>query len=1186
MDIGKKGERLSKIARDFNVGIATIVDFLSKKGITVESNPNTKVQPEQFDLIVKEFKSEMVVKKESQKLSMTRIREKKSTITIDDVQQDVQNQNAESDVVLIKDASGTDSAHESATESRTEKKFKILGTIDLNTVNQKIRPTKKTKEPIRSTENQIVTESVTEDPKEHITPEVAQHKSEPVHKSPKSESKVHEHQKVEPIVADQKSLFEIGSLFGKTDTKQKETSKHHVVSEITTENVKQEEPKPSVSTDLPKHSPISELAEVPEISAPTVIETQSEKHKEPVAAEKPKPSPEVTETAVEKTVVETPVVKAPPKKIEIHHNKPAVIVKPVEPEIEIEEIDDVEDDIEEDDGIYEIEQDAGDKDRPEIKVIGKIDLSALNQKTRPAKKSRKQKIEERLNKEKVRKDTFQKENQPAASSSPSTLEVRKVNKPKMEVTLRSNNTSDSQDNRNSEDGVITTRVDRLPGPTVVGRMDLPSKGPDGLLGDKKKKKKKRKRIHKEGEGPSPEVRKPMEGGVAPRGEKPTVVLKADQDKERQKNHTKPVVSKKGKLPEKKEVDDEEVSKQIKETLAKLTASKFKTKAAKYKRIKREEISRRQQDEIDRIELDKKVLRVTEFIPVSELASLMNIQPTKVIAACMSLGYMVSINMRLDADVVTLIAEEFGFEVEFVSADLTETVKPEEDETEDLEWRAPIVTVMGHVDHGKTSLLDYIRKSNLTSLEKGGITQRIGAYTVKLEDHRKITFIDTPGHEAFTAMRARGAKVTDIVIIVIAADDSVMPQTREAINHALAAGVPIVVAINKIDKNGANPEKIKKELADLNILIEEYGGKYQCQEISAKKGINVNMLLDKVILEAEILDLKANPNKRAHGTVLESQLDKGKGYVSTVLVQAGTLKVGDIVLAGHYTGRVKAMYNEVEDRIKEAGPSEPVVVVGLNGAPQAGDNFNVMSSEREAREIASKREQLVREIGLRAQKHITLEEIGRRIAIGNFQELNLIVKADGDGAVEALSDSLIKLSTPQIQVNVIHKGVGGINENDIMLATASNAIIVGYQVRPSISARRLAEKEGIDIRIYSIIYDAIEQIKDAMEGMLTPEKKEEIIGTAEIREVFKITKVGTVAGCLVRDGKINRTAKVRIIRDGIVVYTGDLGSLKRFKDDVREVFSGYECGLNINKYNDLKEGDLIEAFIETEVKSKL
>ncbi len=616
-------------------------------------------------------------------------------------------------------------------------------------------------------------------------------------------------------------------------------------------------------------------------------------------------------------------------------------------------------------------------------------------------------------------------------------------------------------------------------------------------------------------------------------------------------------------------------------------SKGKSSTSKHRRDKRDAAQQKMQAELEQEEKEKSILKLTEFVTVAELATMMGISVTEVISACMSLGLFVSINQRLDAETINLVADEFGFSVEFVSVEIQEAIEEDSEDTEEnMLPRPPIVTVMGHVDHGKTSLLDYIRKTNVIAGEAGGITQHIGAYNVKLADGRAVTFLDTPGHEAFTAMRARGAQVTDIAIIIIAADDSVMPQTIEAINHASAAGVPMVFAINKVDKPGANPDKIREELANMNYLVEEWGGKYQCQEISAKKGLNIEELLEKVLLEAELLDLKANPNKKATGSIIESSLDKGRGYVATVLVQAGTLKVGDVVLAGQYFGHVKAMFNERGGKLEKAGPSEPALILGLNGAPQAGDRFNVLGNEKEARLLANKREQLQREQGLRTQKHITLDEIGRRIAIGSFQELNIIVKGDVDGSIEALSDSLLKLSTDEIQVNVIHKAVGQISEGDVMLAAASNAIIVGFQVRPSMSARKLAEKEQIDIRLYSIIYTAIEEIKAAMEGMLSPEIKEEIIGTVEVLETFKISKVGTIAGCIVRDGKITRSAKIRIIREGIVVYTGALGSLKRFKDDVKEVTKGFECGLNIENYNDIRIGDMVEGYEEVEVKKTL
>ena len=639
-------------------------------------------------------------------------------------------------------------------------------------------------------------------------------------------------------------------------------------------------------------------------------------------------------------------------------------------------------------------------------------------------------------------------------------------------------------------------------------------------------------------------------------------------------------------PVKAEVNSEDVQKQIKETLARLTEKRGGKGGAKYRREKREAVSHKQQEELKQQERESKILQLTEFVTANDLANMMNVPVTNIISTCMSMGVMVAINQRLDAETINIVADEFGFKTKFVSADVIEAIAEEADSPEDLSPRPPIVTVMGHVDHGKTSLLDSIRNTNVIAGEAGGITQHIGAYNVQLEDGRKITFLDTPGHEAFTAMRARGAKVTDVAIIIVAADDSVMPQTVEAINHAGAAGVPIVFAINKIDKPGANPEKIKERLAEMNYLVEDWGGKYQSQDISAKKGAGIKELLEKVLLEADLLDLKANAQRRATGSIIESSLDKGRGYVATVLVENGTLKQGDILLAGSYYGRVKAMFNERNQRIEEAGPAEPALVLGLNGAPQAGDTFNVMENDQDARSIATRREQLQREQSLRTQKMLTLDDIGRRIAIGNFQQLNIIVKGDVDGSVEALSDSLIRLSTEEIQVNVIHKAVGQISESDVTLAAASDGVIIGFQVRPSLSARREAEKQGVDIRLYSIIYDAIEEVKAAMEGMLSPDIKEDITANVEVLDVFKITKVGTVAGSMVRDGKIKRTHKIRLIRDGIVIFSGELDSLKRFKEDVKEVASGYECGISIKNFNDIKVGDIIEAYEETEVKKTL
>ena len=653
-----------------------------------------------------------------------------------------------------------------------------------------------------------------------------------------------------------------------------------------------------------------------------------------------------------------------------------------------------------------------------------------------------------------------------------------------------------------------------------------------------------------------------------------------KNKQRHKNHPK-------QAPVQAEVSDEEVAKQVRETLARLTNKNNKMgKGAKYRREKREAIRAGIEEEIQAEAAESKILKLTEFVTANELATMMNIPVTQVIATCMSIGIMVSINQRMDAETINLVAEEFGFQTEYVSTEVSEAVNVAEDDEEDLLPRAPIVTVMGHVDHGKTSLLDYIRQTNVIAGEAGGITQHIGAYNVKLQDGRHVTFLDTPGHEAFTAMRARGAQVTDIAIIIIAADDSIMPQTKEAINHAMAANVPIVFAINKVDKPTANPEKIKEGLAQMNFLVEDWGGKYQSQDISAKKGIGVEELLEKVLLEAEMLDLKANPNRKAMGTIIESSLDKGRGYVATVLVSNGTLRVGDVMLAGTHYGRVKAMLDERGRRVKEIGPAQAATILGLNGAPQAGDAFHIMDSDQEAREIASKREHLAREQGLRTLKRVDLNEIGRRIALGDFKELNLIVKGDVDGSIEALSDSLIKLSTEKIQVNVIQKAVGQISESDVNLAAASDAIIVAFQVRPSAAARKLAEQEGVDIRTYSVIYDAIEEVKDAMEGMLSPEIKEEVTAQVEVRQVYHISKVGTVAGAYVIDGKVHRTDKARVVRDGIVVFTGEINALKRFKDDVKEVSTNFECGLSLVNYNDLREGDIIETFAEIEIKAKL
>ena len=763
-----------------------------------------------------------------------------------------------------------------------------------------------------------------------------------------------------------------------------------------------------------------------------------------------------------------------------------------------------------------------DEIKPKLNIVGQIDLSAINQSTRPKKKSKEEKRKEREEKDKQRE------------------EQRKQ----------------AKENANKNNG-----------------------------GDNSEKKKKRARIGnqrvnidsvQEGKNNQEQSGGWQGGGNNKNNQANKDNATKGSRKDRDRQH---------KRYDKSEVNDEDVSKQIKETLERLT-NRGKGKAAKYRKEKRELAAERQQ-QLENDEMQQsKVLKLTEFVTANELASMMNISVTQVIATCMSIGMMVSINQRLDAETINLVAEEFGYSTEYVSAEVVHAIDEGEDAEENLVPRAPIITVMGHVDHGKTSLLDYIRKSNVIAGEAGGITQHIGAYNVKMENGKRITFLDTPGHEAFTAMRARGAKITDIAIIIIAADDNVMPQTKEAINHAMAAGVPIVFAINKVDKPSADPNRIKEELANMNLLVEDWGGKYQSQDISAKKGMGVSELMEKVLLEAELLELKANPDRKAVGSVIESTLDKGRGYVATVLVQNGTLNVGDIVVAGTQWGKVKAIFNERNQRIKSVRPAEPALILGLNGAPAAGDTFNIVDSEREAREITGKREQLQREQGLRTQKMLTLDEVGRRIALGNFQTLNIIVKGDVDGSIEALSDSLIKLSTETIQVNVIHKAVGQISESDVSLAAASDAIIVGFQVRPSVTARKLAEQDGVDIRLYSIIYDAIEEVKAAMEGMLAPVLKEEVTATIEVRETFHISKVGTVAGCLVREGKVKRTDRARLIRDGIVIFTGGLAALKRFKEDVREVNVNYECGISLNGNDDIKVGDIIETFVEIEVKQKL
>ncbi len=862
---------------------------------------------------------------------------------------------------------------------------------------------------------------------------------------------------VKPKVIGKINLDEAGKPAPKKEVKKEETPESASKQEAA--EVK-DEPKAEVKVEPeteakvePKDEPKAE-AKVEPIAEP--------KAEQPAAAEEPEPAaPAPVEAAAPVAAPATPVTPAA-----------------VEPEAPKEEIFTTR--------IPEL--------KASINVVGKIDLSAINQSTRPKKKSKEERKQERIAKEKARL---------------------------------------------GEDGV----------------------------------RKKRRRIGKE----KVDIEKAAQQINNASGK-----TAKNKDNESQSSKKK---DKKAKRPLRPQINEEDVQRQVKETLARLTTKK-QNMGAKWRREKREAVREEESKEAALQAAEKKILKLTEFVTANDLAMMMNVPINKVIGTCMSLGVMVSINQRLDAETINIVAEEFGFKTEYESADVVEAIHEEEDNPEDLQQRPPVVTVMGHVDHGKTSLLDYIRKSNVIAGEAGGITQHIGAYNVKLPNGRRITFLDTPGHEAFTAMRARGAKVTDIVIVIVAADDNVMPQTKEALNHASAAGVPIVFAINKIDKDGANPEKIKEELANLNYLVEEWGGKYQSQDISAKKGIGVEELMEKVLLEADMLDLKANPNRKATGSIIESSLDKGRGYIATVLVDNGTLKVGDIVLAGTHYGKVKAMFNERNQRIKEAGPSSPALILGLNGAPTAGDKFNVMDTDQEARQIANRREQLQREQVQRTQHRRTLEDIGRLRALGEFHELNIIVKGDVDGSIEALSDSLIKLSTPEVQVNVIHKAVGAISESDVTLAAASDAYIIGFQVRPSADAKRLAAQEGVDIRIYSIIYDAIEEIKSAMEGMLSPEIKEEVIGNAEIKEVYHISKVGTIAGAMVKDGKLKRGCKVRVIRDGIVRHTGTLASLKRFKDDAKEVASGYECGFSIQSYNDLVVGDIVEAFEEIEVQKTL
>lgn len=982
--------KISKVAKDLNVALPTVVDFLRSKNITVDDNPNARIEDDVVDILVKEFKSDKDQKTKSEQFSTERQQQR------------------------VKPASAKPEEIKLPSELN---KPKILGKIELDRHGNPVRH------------------------------EAAAPQAE-APKAPAEKPAAPAAPAAEPVAEPQ-------------------------VAKV---------PEAPVST--PKETaPVAAAAPVQPVANPA-----PEKPAEKPEAKQPEKAP-VAAPAVEKAPAAEKVA-AVPAAAPATEQKPAPAAQPAA-EAPAEEKE------------QEIFSVGLPKDRPTINVIGKIDLSAINQSTRPRKKSKEERRNERLSRQNG-------QNAGAAGSA---------------------------DERKKRKRIGTKE-----------KIDIEKQGnqPGGDRG----------RGQGGGEG----------RGKNGRGGK-------NDHSSRRGGHT--------------EVNEEDVQKQVKEVLARLTAKdKGQKKGVKWRKEKRELNAERAASEAAERAAESKVLKLTEFVTANDLATMMDVPINKVIGTCMNIGVMVSINQRLDAETINLVAEEFGFNTEFVSAEVVEAIHQEEDSEEDLVARPPIVTVMGHVDHGKTSLLDYIRKANVIAGEAGGITQHIGAYNVKLSDGRHITFLDTPGHEAFTAMRARGAKVTDLVIIIVAADDDVMPQTIEAINHASAAGVPIVFAINKIDKPAANPDKIKEELAGMNYLVEEWGGKYQSQDISAKKGIGVEELLEKVLLEAEMLDLKANPRRNATGSIIESSLDKGRGYVATVLVQNGTLRQGDIVLAGTHFGRVKAMFNERNQRINEVGPAEPALILGLNGAPTAGDTFTVMDSEQEAREIATKRQQLQREFSTRTSKRLTLDEVARRQALGSFQELNIIVKGDVDGSIEALSDSLIKLSTPEIQVNVIHKAVGAISESDVSLAAASDAIIIGFQVRPSQAARRQAEQEGVEIRLYSVIYQAIEEVKDAMEGMLAPELKEEVTGTAEVLETYKISKVGTIAGAIVREGKIKRTNKVRVIRDGIVRYTGALGSLKRYKDDAKEVVAGLECGLSISGYNDIMAGDIIEGFEEVEVARNL
>lgn len=939
----------------------------------------------------------------------------------------------------------------------------------------------------------------------------------------------------------------------------KEESKKIIQNRLKRESISLDDTQPSSRNEEPEQEPEEILIKgLGSIVSPTPVVEEVK----PIEAEKEIKAEPVEEPSHETEIVaEEQTIASPSSTVELENDSPEEVALPA------------------------VEEKSSDS---KVKVVGKIDLDSFK---RPSKSKRENVKNEKTseNKEAQKPVEVKNENVKATltetqekttpeekeiPSNTTSVPTSEVNAPEAKETTPTENV-DNVPPKEAE--LYRAKRDKLEGVKILGKIELTPEAPKKPIASSSgtglgsnDRKKKRKRIV---DSPTPGGGGSGTGGGGGGGGQ----QQAPREN-KQRGNNRPVT------PAKPQLTEEDVQKQIKETLARLSQGKQKSKSAKYKKQRREDYRAAQEEAA--MEGEDKIIKVTEFVSANELATMMNVPVNEIISTCMSLGLFVSINQRLDAETLTIVADEFGYKVEFVSVEVQEAIKEEEDTEENLKSRPPIVTVMGHVDHGKTSLLDYVRSANVIAGEAGGITQHIGAYNVTMDNGKQITFLDTPGHEAFTAMRARGAQVTDVAIIVIAADDSVMPQTIEAINHAQAAQVPIVFAINKIDKPGANPDKIREQLAAMNILVEDWGGKYQVQEVAAKLGKNIDKLLEKVLLEAELLELKANPEKRATGTVIESELDKGRGYVTTLIVLAGTLKVGDVVLAGPYSGKVKALFNERGAPIKEAGPSMSAQILGLSGAPSSGDRFNVMSDEREARDIANKRQQLQREQGIRTQKHITLDEIGRRIAIGDFKELNIIVKGDVDGSVEALSDSLLKLSTEKIQVNIIHKSVGQVTESDVLLASASNAIIVGFQVRPSASARKLAENEQIDMRFYSIIYKAIEEIKAAMEGMLAPEFEEKVVCNVEVRDVFKITKVGTVAGCYVLDGKINRNTKIRLIRDGIVVYSGALGSLKRFKDDVKEVASGYECGLNIHNFNDIKVGDIIEGYENVEIKRKL